>query len=683
MADTATLFTALRNADKAGDTAAAARIAAMIKAQPALQTAPQSASGTFGDVVAQTAKGLVTSIPNLISLPAQLGQWLGDKTRHGLDYVTGSTPEQIAGEDAIANQGRNMAINPANIGGNVAAATGIGEPQTFAGGVANTAANILPTLGLGGPSTLVQKGVSAVGAGLGGQTVKALVPDSWPIKPYLEAGATIVGGGAPTAISDLAAGNNISKIADAVQANPKALRTVGDSIGDTSAARTIASSLGPEAMLANLTPQATQDARALAAMGLENSPKIQTTAQSILDNSGTRAAQDWENTVGPMKTRYDKAVEIGAQKAGTSSMYQAARGVPIDPKPIIDAIPNIVDKAKNNPEARAAISEINDMLIDPRTGQFVTDAGELVNARIRIDELIKKAGAGQTVTPGADLYQIGKGTTTGGFLSQIRRTINDTLHQDPNLAQADSIFSDASRSQSAFELGNKKIIGSCDSVMEPQALEARWNKMSDQEKASVLEGLGRKGQNAIGDVRPNRNDGKAMADAFATPNNISRLDAMGLNSGTVQNMAAREDALASSNNRILGGSDTARTDLAKQKYVQPGQSLGGIPDLAINAGAGTGALVAALMHNPIIAAGIGAAWGTKKLAQIIVDSRRMATNNSAADLLSRTGSRASAVIDAIDKMNLSPNQKGLLLQRLSSQAALSAGMNAANNSSNH
>jgi hypothetical protein len=99
--------------------------------------------------------------------------------------------------------------------------------------------------------------------------------------------------------------------------------------------------------------------------------------------------------------------------------------------------------------------------------------------------------------PGADLYEVGRRTTTGGHLAQLRRTINETLHQDGMLAQADATFSGAERSRSAFELGNRKIIGSGDAVMEPQALAEKFSKMKPEEQASLMEGLARKGQNTI------------------------------------------------------------------------------------------------------------------------------------------------------------------------------------------
>ena len=291
---------------------------------------------------------------------------------------------------------------------------------------------------------------------------------------------------------------------------------------------------------------------------------------------------------------------------------------------------------------------------------IVHSANDLIGVRQRIDELISNAGG--MPHPGLDLYELGKKTSTGRALLQIRKSINDTLHQDPTLKEADNIFSGASNSQTAFELGNTRIIGRGDSVMEPQAAAARWSKMSAQEKSSVLEGLGRKGQNAIRDVSHNRNDGKAMADSFTTENNLSRLDALGLDSSKVRNMAAREDTLASSNNRILSGSDTARTDLARQNFPEVGKPVGSSLDSVVNVGT------------------FGLSAVAKKGLQKVVDAYRFKKNNAAADLYSRQGGAANSLLDAIDKLNLSKKSKAQIFSRIAQQSAISGGAAQLNNS---
>jgi hypothetical protein len=344
------------------------------------------------------------------------------------------------------------------------------------------------------------------------------------------------------------------------------------------------------------------------------------------------------------------------QKLAASSPYEAAKALEVDASPIYQILPKVADKVKFNSEASANVNELQKMVTDQFKGHDnLHNAGDLLGVRQRIDEMIKSAGSGQTVTPGADLYQLGSHTQTGSALLEIRAAINETLHSDPRMAIADSIFAGAEKQKSAFELGNKKIIGTGDNVIEPQLLAKQFASMPAEAKRAVLEGLARKGQNAIGDVRPNRNEGKAMADAFATENNLARLDAMGLNSSAVKNMAAREDAFASSNNRILGGSDTARTDITKQKFPTVGTPVGSSLDSAVNVGT------------------FGLSALTKKGLQKIVDSYRFQKNNAAADLVSRQGPAATAVLDAIEKLNISKTAKSDIIKRLARQSAISGG----------
>jgi hypothetical protein len=160
-----------------------------------------------------------------------------------------------------------------------------------------------------------------------------------------------------------------------------------------------------------------------------------------------------------------------------------------------------------------------------------------------------------------------------------------------------------------------------------------------------------------------------MADAFATPNNLNRLNSLGVDSGVVKNMAAREDAIASSSNRILGGSDTARTDLAKNTYIPPGASVTGNNAIL---SALLGASGYAAMSNPVLGVAMGGgAFGLKKLAQVIADSSRNRVGSASAELFARQGPAVKQLLDALEKAKIAPRTAKSIRDSIISQSLVS------------
>ena len=458
----------------------------------------------------------------------------------------------------------------------------------------------------------------------------------------------------------------IGTVASDYQVPARAMKSVADSVGDIPAAQQSLSLLGNDAAIANLTPDTIQAARRVTSIPLTgDNAAAQRGLLDVLkgqvDKSGVRAGSVWDSVVGPAKSGYQKQVETAATKAGTSSIYEIAKGRVVDPTPVMDALPQIMSSVEKLPEAKAAITQIHDILINPQTGfDLANNAQDLLAARHRIDELITKAGQGQSGNPFADPYALGQKTTTGRPLVQLRNAIQQTLHQDATLKAADNTFASAAKGQAAFDLGSTGIIGRGNSVLEPDALAARFAKMTPQEKTSLLEGLGRKGQTLLGDVRHNMNDGKSMADTIATQNNLARLRALGLNADAVANSAAREDALASSANRIMGGSDTARTDLAASRFPMPNASVNNVSKSLMAMG---GILGASGLHVPgLLAAATG---GAGLLGSKLINGSRAANLAQSAKLLGLTGAEAEKLLQSLKNAKPTPRISGRKLSQYS------------------
>ena len=540
---------------------------------------------SIGTGIAQGTVGLSNAVNGASA-------WVEDKAASTM----GITPEQM---DAIRQSraafGLGTPRSTADVMGKIEERTGpFYKPQGTVEEYSNTLGQFLPGLLAGpGKSTVqaVKQGVlpTLLGA-LSSETAGQASKGSW-YEPYARfiggLGGGLLGGGV----------NNWASKPSAPYADmsPGAQARVGKALNDTfdspQAAVQRAEELGPDAMTLNMGRRPAQQASTIAAYPGESSAIIGNAVNKQISGSGDRALADWEKAVGPSVSRHEAAMQAAATKSRASSLYEVARGRPVDPAPIHSTIIKQLTEAGNDQQARAAIKEISDLLIDPNTGSLtfnaktgapsivggsqslIGDAGALVNARIRLSEMISEQGKKLSNTPGEDLFALGKRTATGARLNAIRKAINETLHQDEILAAADKIWSSAEQSQSAFELGRTHLLGRGVSVIEPEALAAKLANpnLTVEERAALARGLSRRGKALLGDVAPSRNDGKAMGDAIATENNLARIRQVSgpEASDITRNMAAREDLFAKDANRITGNSATAERLLGATEFPSP------------------------------------------------------------------------------------------------------------------
>lgn len=598
MATLKELESALLQAHAAKDVKSATIIANEIRrlrAQGGDAAPPERAGSTVGgaihNFVSNVGQGTVDLFNSFNELPAlaedKTAEWMGihpdqmEAIRQARATFGVGTPRRASDIHAKIQQ---------DITGPYYQSQGVGED--YAGAIGRFAPSLLAGPGntwkQAATNSILPTATSAVASETGGQLSK-----DTPYEPYVRFFSGLGGGlfgaglnnwwGKPSApIPDIA---------------PGAQARVGNALNDSfggSVGRALArgDELGPEAMTYNLGSRPLDQAVTIAKQPGAGSATLNNAATNQIDGSGRRALSDWENSVGSSVSRFENELAAQAKKAGTSSLYKVAEGRPIDPTPLKPVFVEQIKKAGNDPEARKIISKIEDMLIDPAAVRVVTDprsgmrtrlsgpkktyiseAGNLVNVRQRIDEEIEKLGKELSNNPGDDLYDIGSRTSTGSKLVAIRKAINDTLHQDETLKAADTIWSSAEKVRNAFNFGNKKLLGTGDNVMEPEALVAYMNDptLSLEEATAIVQGLSRRGKTILGDVRNNRNDGKAMGDAIATGNNLSRI---GTVSGpeamkTVRNMANREDLFANHATKIQGNSVTAAAQAGQAEFPSP------------------------------------------------------------------------------------------------------------------
>lgn len=409
--------------------------------------------------------------------------------------------------------------------------------------------------------------------------------------------------------------------------------------GDVNAAVARSDQLGPDAMLLNLGRRPATDAAALASQPTGAVGTITAALQRQREGAGGRAEADWQAAVGPSVTRHQQELRAAQTRAGASDLYDIARGRPVDASPVWTTMFRARQEAGNDRSSREIIDSLAEMLMDPRTGNVVrgrgfqmdtrsmiADAQGLVNVRQAIDTRIRQIGATLTNNPADDIYQLGSRTPVGRHLTSIRRTINETLHQDAVIRDADRTFAGAEATQRAYDTGRTKVLGVGDSYMEPEALRAILAnpRTTAQERAALLQGMAQRGSQMMRDTKPNRNEGAAFGSSIATPNNLDRIAvANGPEAAArVRNMAQREDVFAKDANRILGGSQTADKLAAGKAYPSP--NVGEIPIGGTNPFSLSGVV-------SMIASGLNKATGN------IIGARRARVAEDAARLLTATG----------------------------------------------
>lgn len=205
MASLQQLETALRNADAAGDTAAAKTLAGEIIRMRGQSAAPQEVASGKGDrerSVGETAwdmlkgagTGVVEGAVSLAGLPRDAGQWLGEKVTYGAGRLMGQTPEEIATRQSqtakVMDQG---APSSAQIMSGVEGTIGkLPQPETTAGQYAKTVGQMVPGAAIG-PGGMIRKGAMAVVPGVASEAA-GQATEGTAIEPYARTAGALIGG---------------------------------------------------------------------------------------------------------------------------------------------------------------------------------------------------------------------------------------------------------------------------------------------------------------------------------------------------------------------------------------------------------------------------------------------------------------------------------------------------------
>jgi hypothetical protein len=292
---------------------------------------PVNSGSTMADMGQQFQKGLVQGVGGLISTPAYIGRWLGDRAGDGLDWLTGSdTSEKRA---AIRGEMESGFLDPVRAGDALSNSTGIGEARTTAGEYSNTIGQFLPGLLMGRPTAATMKApgstmapmataatTSAVGSEAAGQATEGTAAE-----PYARVVGALAGAVAPSAVRKVITPNALP---DERRAVVDALRregvqtTAGQQTG-SKALKYLESELGGGKAADLMETQLQQFTKAAAAKAGIKADRL---TPEVMDNAFQSIGSKFDDLVS--KTNVGLDAKLQDDLLGAVTEYQAVAGTP-------------------------------------------------------------------------------------------------------------------------------------------------------------------------------------------------------------------------------------------------------------------------------------------------------------------------------------------------------------------
>lgn len=438
----------------------------------------------------------------------------------------------------------------AQIAGGVAgvAPAMMAAPAAFGGGggtmVARSMASMLTGGGIGGADAAVRSGADLRSTGLGGLTGGGL----GLIAPGVSSGA----GRVAAALADRVGG--FSKPTGVLSALPKpaanyAFETLGDPARQA-ALRADLERLGPQAMLADVSPEWMGVARGAASQpGMRDEIAVPLLTRDAAKNTRLRADMDSAIGAPPIPSQVEAGVAAGQRDLGPryGEVFRGARAVNTEPLAhIIEA-----DAINMRGPAQRAAQQVRGMLdIHGAPGNLDPNPGTLFQTRQAIDGMLAGETNPQVIRT----------------LSGYRQRVDDMLAQAvPGIKDVDAQFAELARQRDALGRG-QQALESGRTAPRPQELaeEVRQGALPQGRMVGPSAAPLRMRQGARAEldrvVGTNANDPAALQRLVRSEGdwNRDRLRTLfGSGADDVLNAVDRETTFFRTNNRVTSGSDTA------------------------------------------------------------------------------------------------------------------------------
>lgn len=470
-------------------------------------------------------------------------RWLGGKVGFQPEVTYDQALQEVKGNDAALAQ-----ANPvADISGNITGAVGTGL------GLQNAGATLI---GRGAPAAMsgfggvaARTGVAA-GEGAGYGALTALGNDQ-PVGTGSVVGALLGAGG--NVAGELAQGAvNLFRGPQDRAANYLSQAAQMDGITPQSGAARL-SELGPEGVLADLGPNMSMQAR-----GAYTRPgEAQTIIRDSLVTRGNNAGQRIEGAVNQSLGNQTNVLQtaddiVTARSAASKPLYDIALPTPVPPS---DELTSLL----NRPSARSALKQAQNNILD-RGGVFDPSAPnvEMLNeVKIALDDVIsaaKKAG------------EKGKVATITALKNDIVKFADNV---SPEYAQARQVFQGPSHVFDALEDGQKVFSNS----LTPDQLSRELSALDDASREAYIQGARQQVRNVMGTARNDANAARALFDKGYNREKLTLLLGAEEANNLIRSIDA-ENAFVGTRGAVLGGSNTVPSANAGE-LVAGGQSSPG------------------------------------------------------------------------------------------------------------
>lgn len=471
-------------------------------------------------------------------------RWLGGKTLPWRSEVTyDEALREVKGQDAAL-----AAEYPiADMAGNITGAVGTGL------GLQNAGATLI---GRGAPAAMsgfggvaARTGVAA-GEGAGYGALTALGNDQ-DVGTGTVVGALLGAGG--NVAGELAQGAaNLFRGPQDRAATYLSQAAQMDGITPQSGAARL-SELGPEGVLADLGPNMSMQAR-----GAYTRPgEAQTIIRDSLVTRGNNAGQRIEGAVNQSLGNQTNVLQtaddiIAARRAVAKPLYDVALPTPV---PQSDELTALLQR----PSAQSALKQAQNNILD-RGGVF-----DLKNPTVELLDEVKKALD--------DVIEPARRAGEGAKVSTLTTLKNDIVkfadNVSPEYAQARQAFQGPTQVINALEDGQKVFSNS----LTPQQLSRDLAALDDASREAYIQGARQQVQNVMGTARNDANAARALFDKGYNREKLTLLLGAEEANNLIRSIDA-ENAFVGTRGAVLGGSNTVPSANASE-LVAGGQSSPG------------------------------------------------------------------------------------------------------------
>lgn len=324
-----------------------------------------------------------------------------------------------------------------------------------------------------------------------------------------------------------------------------------------------AGTLGPDAMLMDLSPDFLASAQGLATKDTPAASRVVGALDQRNQGTNVRLASDLDSNFGPYVPAADVEAQFAARRTTAGGMYnQALANGPtsIDTSPVLAEIGQRLNTAAG--AERNALLRARGMLLEETPNGVVprTDPQYLHNVKGALDDLIRY---------GDDTVGVPRGSLSqaDGSTSQIRGILNRQLEENvPGYGDANQLAYTSHRASDALESGRVALRGG-DEAIDPSVFAADFRSRPIEQQAALRAGTRAEIGRSVG---TNANDLAAIrsvvkADGDWNPQKLAEIFGPD-EAARVMNAADREQAFRDAYNQVARNSATAKRTAAGQSY---------------------------------------------------------------------------------------------------------------------